>query len=226
MAYRCSIQATWIRSATLNAMRHYSKASTRNMPNNFVYRNPTILRLALYVRQVIQHGHSHVALAMLSGKSAEMEAFVDKYGSDFPCHGSSVANSSVATPSGGDVVLLTGTTGALGSYLLESLVNDSNVSRVYALNRPDARGARSVYIRQAASFRDRQLDYTVLNSEKLLLLEGNLALDKLGLYDDDLYKEIVDSVTCIIHCGMHTFFMFIIPGAQMLTGEPGYSLEH
>jgi thioester reductase-like protein len=97
-------------------------------------------------------------------------------------------------------VLLTGSTCSIGSHLLEALVQDPSVTKVYALNRKDASGARSVYIRQATSFRERALDFGALNSEKLELLEGDLEAENFGLDDDSMYEEIRKSVTCVVCC--------------------------
>ncbi|KAJ7596093.1 hypothetical protein C8J56DRAFT_395210 [Mycena floridula] len=196
-----SIQSTWLRNTILNALSHHGpKVSLRNIPQNFVYSNPTIRKLAGYVEQIMNRGHASVGssmsmlsgqMSMLSGKTSEMQGMVAKYASEFPEH-----RPRVQQKPQGDVVLLTGSTGGLGSHLLENLIKDPAVSRVYALNRPNV---RSVYVRQSSSFKDRDLDYTILNSEKLQLLEGDLTLEGLGLYDDELYREIEASVTCIIH---------------------------
>lgn len=152
----------------------------------------------------MNYGHPCVALSPLSRNFREMEELVGRYTVNFPQHDPSECSPSF----GGDVILLTGSTGSLGSHLLEGLVNDPSVARVYALNRPDIKGNRSVFIRQSSSFRDRELDYTVLNSDKLTLLEGDAAAARLGLEDDDIYDEIVANVTCIIHCGEFTMLCF------------------
>lgn len=248
-----SLHATLIRSSILSALRRSQKVSTRNIPHNFVYSNPTIRRLGTYLGQVVHYGHASVALSMLSGKISTMERLVQQYGSNFSTHEPRPSSSGEATPttasfprcrsdpfipvqsplheeedvvmtpppdeipfasmpngspadSGsasarGDVVLLTGSTGALGSHILESLVLDPSIAKVYALNRRDMRGARSVYIRQSASFKDRDLDFVALNSEKVMLLEGDATEEHLGLHDQDLFEEIRDNITCVIHCG-------------------------
>ncbi|KAK0444273.1 uncharacterized protein EV420DRAFT_1277509 [Desarmillaria tabescens] len=189
-----SLQATWIRNMIFHFLHRSLKISTRNIPHTLVYSNPTIQRLGTYIWQVIQYGQASVALSTLSGKIAEMEALVGKYTTDFPVHRPG------PSPSGGgnDVVLVTGTTGALGAYILDSLINDPTVTRVYALNRGDTKGARSVYIRHVDSFRERDLDWTLLNSDKLVLLEADLTVEGLGL-EGQVYEEIRRDVTCIIH---------------------------
>ncbi|KZP08006.1 hypothetical protein FIBSPDRAFT_939222 [Athelia psychrophila] len=82
------------------------------------------------------------------------------------------------------VVLITGTTGALGSYMLEALLKDSCVKKVYAYNRP-ARGSATVQDRQTNAFEAKGL---LLQSSKLVYVEGDTALPKLGI-SDALYEE-------------------------------------
>lgn len=199
-----SVQATQIRMALFQTLRRAMKVSTRQIPHNFVYFNPTIKRLGTYIAQIVHYGHSSVALAMLSGKISEMEGLAMKYGSSFPIHHPSPIASS-SSPPAGDIVLLTGSTGSFGTYILESLIKDPTVSKVYALNRQDVRRARSVYLRQSARLDERGLDFNILNSDKLFLLEGDAALDNLGLHKD-VFEEVRCSITCIIHAAWNVNF--------------------
>lgn len=86
------------------------------------------------------------------------------------------------------VVFLSGSTGGLGSHLLESLLKDSGVQKVYAYNRP-SRGTVKVSERQKETFDDRGLDTSLLASDKLIFVEGDSALDHLGL-EAKLYDEV------------------------------------
>ncbi|KAF8192961.1 putative aminoadipate reductase [Pholiota molesta] len=95
------------------------------------------------------------------------------------------------------VVLLTGSTGNLGAQLLESLLRDPRVKRVYVLNRPSS-GSKSVQERQAERFVDKALDTSLLASERLVFLEGDALQKNLGL-SDNVYDEIRSAVTTIIH---------------------------
>jgi len=88
----------------------------------------------------------------------------------------------------GHVVVLTWSTGGLGSYLLASLLQCKDVSVVYALNRP-SRGASSIQQRQRIRFDDRGLDVTLLQSEKLVYVETDTSHDDLGL-DTELYQKV------------------------------------
>jgi hypothetical protein len=77
-------------------------------------------------------------------------------------------------------VLVTGTTGGLGSSLLAALLDSPTVTTVYALNRPSANG-EVLGERQRRSFITRGLKETLLDSGKLILLEADLSEPSLGL---------------------------------------------
>ncbi|KAF8601147.1 acetyl-CoA synthetase-like protein [Ceratobasidium sp. AG-I] len=92
-------------------------------------------------------------------------------------------------------VVLTGTTGGLGSHLLAVLLGCEEVERVWALNRKSKEG---VAARQRAAFEDKMLDVGLLESEKLVMVEADLGDGKLGLSDKE-YHEIQTGATIIIH---------------------------
>ncbi|KDQ17949.1 hypothetical protein BOTBODRAFT_29264 [Botryobasidium botryosum FD-172 SS1] len=127
------------------------------------------------------------------GKIDELNALVARYTADFPAH---CPRTPPVSPTS-DVALLTGTTGGLGCVLLRDLVALPSVSRVYAFNRQD-KGGRSLRERQAESLLERGLDPKILDSPKVILVEGNLAAPDLGV-SKELYAELRELVTFIIH---------------------------
>jgi len=111
-----------------------------------------------------------------------MRAMVEKYNK---FTSSRLDKSTGSNESAGDVVIVTGTTGALGSYLLAELIRNSGVSVVYALNRAGRNGTTTLAERQKQSLLERGLEADIiLASEKLVLLEVNLALPHFGLAED------------------------------------------
>lgn len=99
-----------------------------------------------------------------------------------------LAPTSTDSSTTGVVALLTGSTGSLGSFLLESLLKDTSVSKVYAYNRPSRGGVR-ILDRQTEAFEDRMLDTALLSSERLVFVEGDSALEHLGL-EPDVYEQV------------------------------------
>ncbi|CAN8106459.1 unnamed protein product [Discula destructiva] len=87
-------------------------------------------------------------------------------------------------------VLLTGSTGSLGSYILDPLVRNSNVTRVICLNRGPGSHERLQKIQAAKGLG--ALPSTVT------CVEGDLSKDHFGLKARD-YKTLLKSVSVIVH---------------------------
>lgn len=87
-------------------------------------------------------------------------------------------------------VLLTGSTGNFGSYLLDHLLSQPWVDEVVCLNRSaDARG------RQLESHRERGLS---VDFENVFFHKADFSDDRLGLSDDD-YRHLASTVDLVIH---------------------------
>ena len=86
------------------------------------------------------------------------------------------------------VVLFTGTTGNLGAQILVDLLVTEKVKRVYTLNRHSS-GSQTVVERHVERFRDKELDVGLIQSPKLIFLEGDTADEMLGL-SKDVYEEV------------------------------------
>ncbi|KAE9365218.1 putative NRPS-like enzyme [Stipitochalara longipes BDJ] len=98
-------------------------------------------------------------------------------------------------------ILLTGTTGSLGSYLLAVLESmpRSEVSKIYCLNRsPDSKD------RQKKSNLARGLN-TAWNNERVEFLRADLSQPDLGL-EAEKYAELLNNTTVIIHVAWHVNF--------------------
>jgi len=122
-----------------------------------------------------------------------MLTLVGKYSSDFPEHTpSAVLNK---RRRGGDVVLITGTTGSIGASTLAELLESPKVEKVYALNRPHKKGLPLI-TRQKFAFTSQGLKGDSVLSQKLVMLEGDLGRPCFGL------KESVQREVCngFPHC--------------------------
>ncbi|EED77357.1 predicted protein, partial [Postia placenta Mad-698-R] len=169
-----SLQATWIRNTILRVLRDSAKIDTRQVNSNFVYDYPTISRMASFVL-ALALGTTDREDRQPASRADAMRAMVAKYSKDFPIHRGSAA----ANMESGKVVLITGTTGGLGCYALKKLVADPKVTRVYAFNRP-AKHGQNLYERQNSALVDRGLDASIVDSEKVVLLEGDLSTTNFG----------------------------------------------
>ncbi|KLO13762.1 acetyl-CoA synthetase-like protein [Schizopora paradoxa] len=186
-----SLQATWIRNTLTNALR---KDYRRTIPMNLVYENPTISGLASFISQLTGCSANDMATISPSApsKEEEMRNMALKYISSFPKHRPA---SDEHGGGGSNVVVLTGSTGGLGSVLLEKLLSDREISVVYALNRKSSEALRC---RQESAFRERGIDVSILYSPKLFLAECDFNATQLGL-ESDLFTKMRKTVTHIIH---------------------------
>jgi hypothetical protein len=159
--------------------------SSSRIDQNIIFSSPSIRQLA---RSVISAVLQQNGTGATDGKT-DIENMIEKYSVGLENSASDAVASPVKGSNRGDhVVVLTGSTGGLGSYLLASLLQREDVSVVYALNRP-SRDAASSSQRQASGFEDRGLDATLLQSEKLVYIETDTSQDGLGL-DKELYQKV------------------------------------
>jgi hypothetical protein len=185
-----SVQATFIRNSLKNGITTSSSAFDQEViraafPPNLIFENPTITSLNLWLEsKLLSKEKTLIPDASEQKNRAErMMNMVKKYTKDLPIRGSS-KRPSVPKPTR---VLLTGSTGSLGSYLLELLIKNPQVEKVWALNRFNLK--LSVIERQTNSFRDRGIDITLLESSKLSLLEGDVSQPRFGL-SDEFWQEV------------------------------------
>ncbi|KAJ5487865.1 hypothetical protein N7530_002165 [Penicillium desertorum] len=149
-----------------------------------VYGNPTVDRL------------SRAVIAILDGKSQagipraeKIQSLVEKYTSDLPAREVYPQNG-LNLPS---TVILTGSTGSLGTYLLHSLMSSGSITKVYCLNRSDAES------RQKKSFEEKELYLDADDwKDKVEFLQASFGEPRFGL-SETKYQELLDSVDTIIH---------------------------
>ncbi|CAE7151180.1 unnamed protein product [Rhizoctonia solani] len=167
-----------------------AQTCAQTLPRTLVFDNPTVQQLAHFL---VQHTASPDASSDPTLMVLEsIHAMIRKYDSEWPQSSSSHIRRS-DTPR--ERVIVTGTTGGLGSHILAQLLASDNVDRVWALNRKSGGDIRN---RQRVSFEDKLLDVELLASEKLVFVDAVLDETKLGL-SHELYDEIRDTATVIIH---------------------------
>lgn len=229
-----SIEVMYLQQTILSALHHGARASCRRIPTNFVYANPSIRSLGEFVMKIIVQGHGLVPGGLVGERIAEMEACVKRYTADLDKRKlkggrrgrgwTAGQKGSEDLPEGGEVVMLTGSTGALGANILGELVSNTKVAKVYAINRPDRQrryssteahgrtsSPRTIGRRHEETFQTYGLDPLALLHEKLAFIETDLEEELLGL-DRELYVQLQGEVTCIIHAGKRflQFKVFVV----------------
>ena len=115
---------------------------------------------------------------------------VEKYSKNFGDHIPS------SQPTTEDVIVITGTSGSIGSSILVGCLKSANAKRIYALNRPSADPVKT----QKAALERRGFDPSLVDTPKLTLLNADLAAGDLGI-GELLLEELRTTVTHIIHAG-------------------------
>ncbi|KAI0681684.1 male sterility protein-domain-containing protein [Cerioporus squamosus] len=114
-----------------------------------------------------------------------------------------------------ETVLVTGTTGRLGSHLLAQLLERMDVARVYALNRGAPGSEESLEKRNRAAFRQWGLDESLLDSGRVSFHPADLSKPNFDL-GEPLYEEMRNSVTQIIHNAWRVDFNVALPSFEPL----------
>ncbi|KAK6859567.1 NRPS-like enzyme [Apiospora arundinis] len=157
-----------------------------------IYQNPTISELAVAVtatRDDSQRDDRDIMEPLLATYRQLIKEI------PMPNKGSLSSPSSREAPRD---VLLTGSTGTLGTMILRSLLSDPNqaVSHVFCLNRsPD--GGRSAQVQKWAGLSNDAADVSLLE-ERVTFLQANLAHPQLGL-DPATYETLRSRVGHVIH---------------------------
>lgn len=156
-----------------------------------VYTNasPTALtRAILTMRSEQLESKSSLKQNRLSKREELLQEYTRKI-DELPVPLTSSATS--GTPS--SIIVLTGSTGALGSYILHNILADSTVKHIYCLNR-----AAESHCLQRKRNLHRQLP-TDLSTDRLTFYTCDLSSSHLGI-PADAYQELVDSNLTVIHC--------------------------
>lgn len=118
-----------------------------------------------------------------SDSAAELTALVSRYASNLP----KPVCTKEASRTRPTVVLLTGSTGNLGTHILAALLEDPSIHCVYTLNRKSA----AVQKRQVKAFIERDLPIELLQRGKIIELLGDVTQDRLGL-EELTFREVCE----------------------------------
>ncbi|TRX88461.1 hypothetical protein FHL15_010651 [Xylaria flabelliformis] len=181
-----SLQVTILVTKLNDYIRSHGKPES--VSGKTIYANPNVAALTDAISVIINgRASSNVSY------QEKMEELYQLYKKDMPIS-RRVASPKSLAPS---VVLMTGSTGSLGSYILDSLQSDKRVSRVYCL----CRGTES-FQRQESLQASKGLQPL---SKKVQCLDVDLSKSYFGL-PITAYKELLDQITHIIHNAWHVDF--------------------
>lgn len=130
------INAAKMLSAGLEAAGHLPPETA--VAPRVIYGNPTPLRLAQYLMQTISGNQDDNARNEDARQQDAMKQLYDKYASGLPPTKRDRADAADTE----QTVILTGSTGNLGSYLLDQMVSNPNVKTIVCLNRAGDGGVK------------------------------------------------------------------------------------
>jgi len=146
--------------------------------------------MASALANLVKTGHV-VAEDKESVHVTKINNMVQKYTASFPVH----TPGSLVDDTAGEVVILTGSTGSLGSFILDSLIHDNRVNKVFCFNK---REMVPTLERQQNSFAERKLDSSLLTSDRIIFYDVEVNVPFFGLAED-VFKGIHNTATLIIH---------------------------
>lgn len=186
-----SLKAIFIRNSLLSSLRADERTASlvSEVPQNFVFLFTTPSTMASAVDNLVKTGRV-VAEDDESAHANMINDMIQKYTVSFPVH-----TPGPAVNDAGEVVVLTGSTGSLGSFILDSLIHDKRVNKVFCFNR---RGSAPTLKRQQNSFAERKLDSSLLTSDRVVFYDVEINAPLFGLAED-VFKGIHNAVTLVIH---------------------------
>ncbi|KAL8937061.1 MAG: hypothetical protein Q9216_004610, partial [Gyalolechia sp. 2 TL-2023] len=181
-----SLQAMAMTRELKSSIASRNEPASRGISAKLIYANPTLSKFASAIIGLLDPSTDTVHDTK-GTRIREMERMVDEFSANLPT--SEVLPSRLAET--GHTVLLTGSTGSLGSYMLDAALTTANVKRVMCLNR-----RANSQDQQSASHAPRGL--TQDWRHKAEFLQADLSKPNFGL-DDDKYRLLSMEVTLIIH---------------------------
>ncbi|TKA64260.1 hypothetical protein B0A49_09579 [Cryomyces minteri] len=189
-----SLQTTTLASALTNAVKPYlqgaSDAGGSHITTRTVYQHPTINKLSEYLMRVIntRSSSSNGTINHEAVRVRNIRTMVEEYTRDLPKR-----TRALQSAPGNHVVVLTGSTGSLGCYILQTLLEDSKTKKVYCLNRsPNAE------LRQNKTLEERGILLSQPGDPKVEYLQADLSHERFGL-DVEKYEELKHCVDIVIH---------------------------
>lgn len=149
-----------------------------------IYTHPTVAKLAHFL-----HGIVEGEVPTTIPREQKLQRLVEKYTSDLPVDRRDSVPSGPESPS---VVILTGSTGSLGTYLLHSLLRRPSISKIYCMNRSDAAS------RQKKGMEEKSLSVSADDWAKVQFLQVSFGEPQFGL-DEVTYNELLGCVDTVIH---------------------------
>ena len=173
---------------------------------NTLHSNPSVNKFSKTIKRLLDHQKSSDSIAAqlrrqkMEGLLERYQSLVDEITTSESTRLQSDLPGSAPLEGGGQVIVLTGSTGSLGSFILRVLLETSSVLHVYCLNRSE--DSQSLQYQRNKS----KVLPTRFPSSKVTFLTANFTKPRLGL-DKEIYSKLCVEATHIIHTAWQVNFL-------------------
>ncbi|KAK7427361.1 hypothetical protein QQZ08_006130 [Neonectria magnoliae] len=188
-----SLQVLTLRKQIVRALHQHGPDDVPDVSTALIYRNSSVVLLSQALWKLLRttHTNGHVAVNESSVHNDTAKILLAKYTGKWSRAMNDEARTTDRLESEGNVIVLTGSTGRLGSYILDELMQLLSVREIWCLNRsPTARQ------RQTELNTKRGLDVD-FEGRNVQFLQANLAKERLGLDIPD-YNFLLQNATHVI----------------------------
>ncbi|MCJ1308867.1 hypothetical protein MMC25_002522 [Agyrium rufum] len=166
-----------------------SGAPGQNLAPSTVYNNPSVTKLAMAISELcLQYERSKESKEQI--RMENMAIVLQRYAMAIEATPTKIASTRAKQDL--QVVILTGSTGALGSYILEELLASSSISRIYCLNRSKHGKERQTIVNKSRGLT------TEFDPKRVIFLPAVLSEDRLGV-SDSAYTSLLRETSLVIH---------------------------
>jgi len=180
-----SLLAVRLRSFIVHLLEKAQPDSSSNVPKNIVYDYPSIGGLVNFILSKLSTTDAYNTAE--DDVNTRVRRSVERFTTGLAPR--SIGPNASKYEDGYEYVVVTGTTGSLGSFLVDQLLDRPTVKRVYCFNRKTSADTTE---RQLAGFEDRGLDPEKLRKalgDRVFMYDVDLSQPRLGLSDAD-YEEV------------------------------------
>ncbi|KAI9252092.1 male sterility protein-domain-containing protein [Sporodiniella umbellata] len=199
----------------VNKLHAIIRKQFNNIPSDFVYQYPSISSMADFLTPKEEADPMAPFLDSYIKTQNLAEYYIEKAKNDF-----AVAENNYDSEKSDKVILLTGATGFVGSLVLQYMLQDDSVKKIYCL----VRGSESeVFNRIVKSFENFQLKTSLLQSDRLEALPMKLSEAFLG-FTEERYNQLKEEVNIVQHCAWSLDFYSDVEFYDQKLISPFYNL--
>ncbi|KAJ5908197.1 hypothetical protein N7495_000879 [Penicillium taxi] len=185
-----SLQTLRLSKILQGAISSYRPTDSTVINPQKLYSHPTVAQLSGFIYNLI-NGIDAVVEAgkdQVQSRHERIDALIKKYTKNLPIKQVHSFNRESRY-----AVVLTGSTGSLGNYILSELIKDPQVSKIYCLNRSEDAGQR-----QILSLEEKGIVIPSDFSSRVEFLQASFGAEKFGL-PMSKYEELTKTVDTVIH---------------------------